>query len=138
MKRILVTGGAGFIGSAVVKQLVASGNWHVVNADALTYAANPASLASVAGHPAYRFEHVDVCDAADRLQEPKRIFLFSSSKATTSISMLRLKAPQLTAFDQSQFPVPTRIPINPARPSVTVHFKMRSRRWKRCSRLGLS
>lgn len=58
---ILVTGGAGFIGSAVCRHLVASG-YRVTNVDKLTYAGNLASLKSLDASPAYRFDHVDVCD----------------------------------------------------------------------------
>ncbi|MFN7222385.1 MAG: dTDP-glucose 4,6-dehydratase [Paracoccaceae bacterium] len=61
--KILVTGGAGFIGSAVVRQAVARG-LHVVNLDALTYAANQANVASVADSPLYRFEQADIRDRA--------------------------------------------------------------------------
>jgi len=61
--KILVTGGAGFIGSAVVRQAVAKGH-HVINLDALTYAACLANVASVADSPNYAFEHADICDAA--------------------------------------------------------------------------
>jgi dTDP-glucose 4,6-dehydratase len=59
---VLVTGGAGFIGSAVVRRLASAGR-PVVNLDALTYAGNLDSVAPVAGLPGYRFEHVDVADA---------------------------------------------------------------------------
>jgi dTDP-glucose 4,6-dehydratase len=62
---IVVTGGAGFIGSAVIRHLIREGGASVVNVDALTYAANPISLAEVDGHPRYRFEHVDIRSAAD-------------------------------------------------------------------------
>lgn len=58
---ILVTGGAGFIGSAVCRHLVASG-YRVTNVDKLTYAGNLASLKSLKTSPAYRFDCVDVCD----------------------------------------------------------------------------
>jgi dTDP-glucose 4,6-dehydratase len=61
--KILVTGGAGFIGSAVVRRAVATGR-HVVNLDALTYAANPANVAEVADSPLYAFEHADIRDRA--------------------------------------------------------------------------
>ena len=61
--KLLVTGGAGFIGSAVVRLAVARGH-QVVNLDALTYAANLANVASVAGSPAYAFEQADIRDRA--------------------------------------------------------------------------
>ncbi len=64
-RKILVTGGAGFIGSAVVRQFIKDTGHSVVNVDKLTYAGNLQSLASVAGDPRYRFEQVDICDAAE-------------------------------------------------------------------------
>lgn len=68
--KILVTGGAGFIGSAVVRLAVARGH-EVVNLDALTYAANPENVASVSDSPLYRFEQADIRDRAalDRVLE---------------------------------------------------------------------
>jgi len=62
-KTILVTGGAGFIGSAVVRQLIAETDATVVNVDKLTYAGNLESLREVADNPRYHFEQVDICDA---------------------------------------------------------------------------
>ena len=62
-EKILVTGGAGFIGSAVVRQLVGAGH-HVINLDALTYAANLDNVASVAESGRYVLEQADICDAA--------------------------------------------------------------------------
>ena len=59
-RTILVTGGAGFIGSAVCRQLIAATGHTVVNLDALTYAANLDSLAGVADHPRYRFVRADI------------------------------------------------------------------------------
>lgn len=61
--KILVTGGAGFIGSAVVRQAISDGH-AVVNLDALTYAACLENVASVSNHPGYRFEQVDIRDRA--------------------------------------------------------------------------
>lgn len=61
---VLVTGGAGFIGSAVVRRLVSAGGVAVTNLDKLTYAGDPACVGEVAGSPDYRFEQVDICDAA--------------------------------------------------------------------------
>ena len=61
--KILVTGGAGFIGSAVVRLAVARGQ-EVVNLDALTYAACLANVAEIDGNPAYSFEHADIRDRA--------------------------------------------------------------------------
>ena len=59
--KIIVTGGAGFIGSAVIRQAIADGH-NVVNIDCLTYAANLNSLASVADNPNYVFEKLDIND----------------------------------------------------------------------------
>ncbi|MDF1726198.1 MAG: dTDP-glucose 4,6-dehydratase [Sulfitobacter sp.] len=61
--RILVTGGAGFIGSAVVRLAVGRGH-EVVNLDALTYAGSLSNVDEVAGDPLYRFEQVDIRDRA--------------------------------------------------------------------------
>jgi len=61
--KILITGGAGFIGSAVVRLAISQGH-QVVNVDKLTYAANLTNVAAVADNPNYSFERVDICDAA--------------------------------------------------------------------------
>jgi dTDP-glucose 4,6-dehydratase len=62
--KILVTGGAGFIGSALVRHLIGRTGHEVLVLDSLTYAGNLASLASVQGHPRYHFSRVDIRDRA--------------------------------------------------------------------------
>ena len=61
--KILVTGGAGFIGSAFVRMVIAETGFHVVNLDSLTYAGNLENLAPIHGDPRYRFVQGDICDA---------------------------------------------------------------------------
>jgi dTDP-glucose 4,6-dehydratase len=68
MRKVLVTGGAGFIGSAVCRHLVGELGMQVVNVDKLTYAANPASLKAVAGISSYTFVKQDICNGAAMFQ----------------------------------------------------------------------
>lgn len=63
-KTILVTGGCGFIGTNLVRLLVGNGKYRVVNVDALTYAANPLSLADLVDHPGYEFVNGNITDRA--------------------------------------------------------------------------
>jgi dTDP-glucose 4,6-dehydratase len=63
--KILVTGGAGFIGSAVCRHLIQVTGAEVVNVDKLTYAANLSSLTPVASSPRYTFVRADICDRSD-------------------------------------------------------------------------
>src|SRR6266404_8539149 len=62
--RVLVTGGAGFIGSAVCRHFISDLNYEVVVVDKITYAGNLASLAPVASSSRYAFEKHDICDVA--------------------------------------------------------------------------
>ena len=64
-KKLLVTGGAGFIGSAVIRHIIENTDHSVLNVDKLTYAGNLESLESVQNNSRYAFEQVDICDAAD-------------------------------------------------------------------------
>lgn len=70
MKKVLVTGGSGFIGSAVVRQFIAETDVIVINVDKLTYAGNLDSLPGLLGHPRQVFEQLDICDA----KEVARVF----------------------------------------------------------------
>ena len=62
MRRILVTGGAGFIGSAVCRHLIGLNNYKVLNLDKLTYAGTISSLKEIENNPNYFFKKADVCD----------------------------------------------------------------------------
>lgn len=88
---VVVTGGAGFIGSAVVRHLVGERGRAVVNVDRLTYAASLESVAAVADDPGYAFERVDICDGAalrdvfDRHQPGAVLHLAAESHVDRSI-----------------------------------------------------
>jgi len=63
MRNLLITGGAGFIGSHVVRLFVCKyPHYQVVNLDKLTYAGNPANVSDIAQEPNYRFVKADICD----------------------------------------------------------------------------
>jgi len=89
--RIIVTGGAGFIGSALVRHLVGEGH-EVLTIDALTYAGNRASLRDVEANARHRFVHADICDRAAMEQafsafKPERVMhLAAESHVDRSIS----------------------------------------------------
>ena len=63
MRRIIVTGGAGFIGSALVRYIISETDDEVCVIDKLTYAGNPENLVPVSASPRFRFEHADICDS---------------------------------------------------------------------------
>ncbi len=90
--KIVVTGGAGFIGSAVIRMLAGELGQKVVNIDCLTYAANLASLEPVEKNPNYSFYQVNVCDRAAvtdilRLEQPDAIMhLAAESHVDRSIT----------------------------------------------------
>lgn len=69
--KIIITGGAGFIGSAVIRQYITDTDHEVVNLDALTYAGNLESLGCIADNPRYHFEHADIRD----IKSLERIFI---------------------------------------------------------------
>ena len=90
--RVIVTGGAGFIGSALVRYLVLEKGYEVLNVDALTYAGYLPSLRSVEGRPNYRFLQANICDRAAmneavRSFQPSRIMhLAAESHVDRSIT----------------------------------------------------
>ena len=61
--KILVTGGAGFIGSAIIRHIIKNTEYSVVNVDKLTYAGNLSSLDSIKNNPRYTFEKSNICDS---------------------------------------------------------------------------
>ena len=85
--RILVTGGAGFIGSHLVRHLLAEQENHVVNLDALRYSGNLDNLKDLERHPCYRFVQGDICDAAlvDRVMREQQIEAIVNCAAETHV-----------------------------------------------------
>jgi dTDP-glucose 4,6-dehydratase len=89
--KVLVTGGAGFIGSAVIRHLISDLKYEVINLDCLTYAGNLESLADVSGSANYTFEKINICDpesvkrAFDQHQPEKIMHLAAESHVDRSI-----------------------------------------------------
>ncbi|MBO2600174.1 dTDP-glucose 4,6-dehydratase [Shewanella algae] len=79
---ILITGGCGFIGSALVRFIIQSKNESVVNVDALTYAGNQDSLIDIHEHPNYHFEHIDITN----IDAIKKIFFKYKPKAVMHLA----------------------------------------------------
>ena len=63
--KLLITGGAGFIGSAVIRHIINETDYQVINVDKLTYAGNLESLKNVIDSPRYHFERIDICNAKE-------------------------------------------------------------------------
>ena len=61
-KTVIVTGGAGFIGSALIRHIISYSDYKVINIDKLTYSGNLESLKSIEGNQNYIFEEIDICD----------------------------------------------------------------------------
>ena len=92
MLRVIVTGGAGFIGSAVCRHLVTEAKCQVLNVDKLTYAGNLGSLDVIASNPLYEFLKADICDfnalveAFDRFEPDAVMHLAAESHVDRSIT----------------------------------------------------
>ena len=89
---ILITGGAGFIGSAVVRHIIENTNASVVNVDCLTYAGNLESIATVSDNARYHFVQADICDAtamADVFEkyQPDAVLVHGDTTTTLATSM---------------------------------------------------
>ncbi|MFK7889681.1 MAG: dTDP-glucose 4,6-dehydratase [Granulosicoccus sp.] len=80
--KFLITGGAGFIGSALVRHIISESSDSVVNVDKLTYAGNLESLSTISGSDRYSFEQVDICNA----RELARVFVQHQPDAVMNLA----------------------------------------------------
>ena len=96
--KFLVTGGAGFIGSALVRFLINETEHEVLNIDKLTYAGHLESLSAVENNPRYQFVQADICDA-DKMNElvnqfplhaPAELIVFSFDLAASLQDLVRI------------------------------------------------
>ena len=142
MSTLLVTGGAGFIGSAFIRMsLAADSPPRIINLDKLTYAGNLENLESIADHPRYRFVHGDVCDAAqvDTIlaeEKPDAIVHFAAeshvdrsifSPSPSFETNLRGTFTLLEAARRHGVQLPRRPSLRPAAPSRHASHHPRSR-----------
>ena len=128
--RLIVTGGAGFIGSAVCRNLIANTGWLAVNVDKLTYAANLASLEGIAKSSRYRLIEVDIADrnairsVIDEIR-PDAILESCGRVALIALSMRRTTsfAPTSTgllSYWKKQGATGSRSPRHGLRPSASI------------------
>ena len=116
MRRILVTGGCGFIGSHFVRRLLhRHDDIEVVNLDTLTYAGNPANLADVAEDERYRFVHGSICDAAAVANAAEGVDAIVNFAAETHVDRSIMEAGDFIQTDVFGTYVPARVDPRPRR-----------------------
>jgi dTDP-glucose 4,6-dehydratase len=99
MKRLLVTGGCGFIGSHFLRLVLAERDWEVVNLDALRYSGNPANVADLAQDSRYSFIHGDICRREDVCRAMDGCFACVNFAAETHVDRSILEPGQFVQTD---------------------------------------